>query len=658
MVNPEAEHGVAFLRSLAFSDMQTKATHRDGATGSGEWVLDHEQYKAWVVEGGVLWAQGRVGAGRTMLMDFLVAEQQRETADRQNAAEHRTEESMSTQSSDSSGERAEHSTAVEEDSAAPPPDVDSPAPSIIVLSHFFSSNRGELQRSLLGFYRSILHQLLDKCPEMLAEAVSMTNFIKICETRGQPDWTESYLQDAFEKCVRHYLSDQATIKVFVDGLNESGQEPAKSLIRRLNALCKATGRQVSICVSNTPLSLVGARYLSPEEYDFEIVVEKENDSDVRGYIDDWFDNVDHSMSEKEATKLKVQLHRRTRGVFQWLSSVLKPAGPVAALLETDESMEYVLDNIERLPKDLSIVYEMYIHGIPQNEVHMALRMFECMTLARRPLTIEEFRYAAVLDSLENAGEPCSASHLERSPSFCKSNEVIAKRITRLSKGLVRHNVWIDPGMTAADLAGSNVVGTLPRVFDCLVFDHESVHEFMTPAGLKILEGRLDDPLQPVSLAQRSLRLARRCLAYVQVEEVVSFARNVEILAHKGKYSRTPVTLTMSGAKERPLALWAASQWVDHAGLAERQDNLVGDIAKMLLSVPDALWPLLAKLQSISSCAACAQKIEKHDKSNIFHIICLANLTKTLAFVLQASITGKVERTTPGFDQDPSGRRES
>ena len=97
--------------------MHDRARDIDRAVnGTCQWLLEHETYKKWAASNsGLLWVKGKPGSGKSTLL--------------KHALKNKKQEAQSNSSD-------------------------------LVLSFFFHGRGDELQKTHLGFFRSIVHQVL------------------------------------------------------------------------------------------------------------------------------------------------------------------------------------------------------------------------------------------------------------------------------------------------------------------------------------------------------------------------------------------------------------------------------------------------------------------------------------------------------------------
>lgn len=118
-----------------------------------------------------------------------------------------------------------------------------------VASFFFYRRGDPLQYSTLGFFRSLLHQLLSQDEELLASFAASTKFEERCKNEGIPgpgkkwDWSESDLQERVKDFARRFLQNRY-LQLYIDGLDESGETGARELWHYLKELLEQNKRRL------------------------------------------------------------------------------------------------------------------------------------------------------------------------------------------------------------------------------------------------------------------------------------------------------------------------------------------------------------------------------------------------------------------------------
>ncbi len=164
--------------------MQDRSYDIDRAvTGTCEWLHRHEIYRNWAAsDRGLLWIKGKPGSGKSILVKYAL---------------------------DNHGARD----------------------NVIVLSFFFHGRGSKLQRTPLGLFQSLLHQVLGQAPVALQDLVD--RFKTKRKQYGEPGkdwhWHEEELRPFLESFLLKVLQTRS-VWLFIDALDECGKENAVRLV--------------------------------------------------------------------------------------------------------------------------------------------------------------------------------------------------------------------------------------------------------------------------------------------------------------------------------------------------------------------------------------------------------------------------------------------
>ncbi|KAI7001251.1 hypothetical protein KC329_g38 [Hortaea werneckii] len=100
------------------------------------------------------------------------------------------------------------------------------------------------------------------------------------------------------------------------------------------------------------------------------------------------------LQKEDFLLIKGRLLDRASSVFQWLKYAIRQA---TELLQGGESVNYILDVLEKCPQYLDDVYASLIEQIPRPETDVAFRLLEWISLAQAPVSVEALRHAICID---------------------------------------------------------------------------------------------------------------------------------------------------------------------------------------------------------------------------------------------------------------------
>ncbi|EJP62285.1 nacht and ankyrin domain containing protein [Beauveria bassiana ARSEF 2860] len=445
------------MRALWFSSMDNRSVAIGPATqGTCTWVLKESTYKQWSsADRGLFWMKGHPGVGKSTLIKFIMEEIKRT----------RYVDKMRS----------------------------------IVVSFFFNKRAADdLEKTRLGFYRSVLHQLLDQCPEALGGLV--TSFSRRKDTSGQVGkdwyWQEQDLGTNLAHAICSILDSHA-LWLFVDALDESNEGTADTMVREFKLLLKinpSSDANFHICFTARHFPIIAA------DCGFELQVDQKNVDDIKKYVLEEFSNRCQQLSSSEIPKIVII---RAHGIFLWARVALEEA---IRLHHSGRGLPFIVQALERLPPELQDLFRSII--MSGAEKASSLQVMQWICFAQRALSLDELRWAMIVDD-DNSKQ--SVVDCRNHPSFITDDDGMTRRLRALSCGL------------AEVVVTKTSEGTTKRV----QFIHETVKEFFFNHGLRLLRGAdvisNSDPTATTTREQRlgHYRLAKTCIRYLAIVDLSS-----------------------------------------------------------------------------------------------------------------------------------------
>ena len=467
-----------------------------------QWLLKHESYRKWYKDArGLLWIKGNPGAGKSTVLKYALE-----------AAKQNDEG--------------------------------------LILASFFFHGRGSLiQKSPLGLFRSLLHQILQQSPRLLAEFASL--YHQRCDTEGQNgqkwDWRERDLQNFFTSHVTE-TAKTLPMRIYIDALDECGQDPAISLVEFFSRVADS----VAICFACRHYPII-----SLEEAGIEISVEQKNAPDIDTYITRRIRAA--VQNEKSATSIRRELIERSAGNFQWVVLVTPR---VIQSYRNGKPLSDICTLIRRLPSELASLYEEIVRGAEPDDMRQALHLFQWICFTFRPLTLSELREATALDI---HSPHTSLKESRTSGQYAETDEDMEKRVISLSQGLVE-----------VETHGSERI---------VQFVHQSVMDFLLQQGFHLLFEQLpDEPLKGSIIARGHFLISRACIKYISMDEVSAFrlpAKDCGPQLHR---------LKKHSAKFR-LIVYAVQNWIAHVEIVEQENIVQDDLVALLQPTSSAISTL-------------------------------------------------------------------
>jgi hypothetical protein len=479
---------------MSYRRQETKRAH---ANTCG-WITRHPSYTDWLMEGsGILWIKGIPGSGKSTLMKYLLGHLEKQPLYQES----------------------------------------------IQLSFFLHGRGTLLQRSRLGMFRSLLHQLLSSVPAVGAEL--QREFQERCRTQGKPgtdwNWHVNELRDFFIFAVES-VAGTRPVNIFVDALDEvhvgtDDQDTSHEIVsdfHELNDLLHCKELRSTICFScrHYPITVTSQRW--------EIWVEKENHVDISTYVCSEL-NKRLSLSETEGQyveEFQQTIVDRAQGVFQWAAFVV------------DFTVQYHRNGrlpsetrqmLAKVPEKLGDVYKHILSQVVEkDDQQQTLRLMRWACLAERPLTVKEAFFALYLPDTETFSSEFSLTGLE-----FPTPDMMVRRIVSLSGGLIECQQHWEGHI--------------------LQFIHQSVNDFLLRGGGL---GFLDVASGGNPIGQGHHQLSIICANYIRLAEMNKSNRRVS--QSEAPYFDIEVIEAKATAikVELPFVDYAARAWLSHAEKAE------------------------------------------------------------------------------------------
>jgi len=324
------------LRSLEFPRMDARVRNVATALATTcEWVLSHQNFARWVDRScalqhhGFLWIKGKPGSGKSTIMKETLTWAQR----------HWSEEA--------------------------------------IVSYFFNARSPEiLEKSSLGLYRSLLHQILTV--RASTHIPFQERFTSKEKDQQVEDWSETELQNFLLELAG--AKELSCINVFIDALDEGNDDDVRRMIGFLEQLTTraiTANAPIRICLSSRHYPHIRIRK------GLAIVLEDElsHSLDIQTYVYNELFGADSVWMEE----LRCRVCKRAAGVFLWVVLVVCVLNKA---YDAGKGLRAMLQVLDGIPADLHDVYDSILSSAFR-ENDEAIRIFQWVLVARRPLTLRE-----------------------------------------------------------------------------------------------------------------------------------------------------------------------------------------------------------------------------------------------------------------------------
>jgi ankyrin repeat protein len=428
-----------YIESLTFPQAQFRLEEISSAhEKTCEWILGRPEYLTWMSEeslpnhGGFFWIKGKPGAGKSTIMKYLLL----------------------------NAKKALHDT--------------------VILSFFFHAQGTLLERSVMGMYRSLSHQLLHSRVPPDAR-ITYLNVAKRLELQdGNLVWTKRDVKNLLSLTIKSLQGRH--ILFLIDAVDECDQAEVEDMTTFFQELGKSAVEHtvyLRICLASRHYPHITL------DKGIEVIIEdqQEHEEDLRKYVETKLKGGRSSLIQG----IRKEICERADGVFLWVMLVVRSLneafdrGNISALRKRLDEIPDGLDNLftDILTRD-------------QKDMHVLIFSLQLILFGRRrrslTLTREELYFAVLFEKtnvIENYIDP-----------ELHSTTVMDRLVLDVTKGLVEN-------------AKQSGRAKPPRVR----FIHESVRDFLLRRnGLTIIQSQRNDSTSFIGVSHD--RLKQFCFDYI------------------------------------------------------------------------------------------------------------------------------------------------
>jgi hypothetical protein len=399
------------------------------------------------------------------------------------------------------------------------------------MANFFFWKPGSvLQKSLAGLLRSLLHDTLKACPELIPEVLpKYWNQMKSMPWQVQ---TELHLpaleiRTAFNRLIeRRSLYKKHCFCFFIDGLDEyegTYQDDYRAMVELLCSWTEFAPADVKICVSSREYNVFMNAFSPNRRLRLQDLTQK----DMTIYVQD---KLGHIPDEVDITSLVASITEKAEGIFLWVAVVVKR---MRELIENGSKLTTLQQELDLLPQELDDLFEHIVKSLSTSDRKRAYQTF-AMLLKLRPynLKLSLFAYAFLEDYDRDPEFAMQGTFLHPMDESAKGAriELARKTLTGCCRGLV------EPVMDEGELI--------------LSFTHRSAPEFLlTPKVQGDMEFYLKD-FNSEDAASQLLLAELRCTKpnsahKIYNEDLLSIAYSLFRMRHKAKVDRAPYSFQES-----------------------------------------------------------------------------------------------------------------
>jgi ankyrin repeat protein len=437
-VSAAEEQRKACLDSLSFCQIDVRLLNIKTAHDSTcDWLFEQPEYKKWLNGDlteeyhGFLWIKGKPAAGKSTIMKHALL---------------KTRELLA---------------------------------GAAIISFFFNARGNVLEKTTLGMYRSLLHQLLTAIPHLQDVIVPM--FLLRRKYNDDYEWNIEGLQEAFITTIKGLQHHR--LVCFIDALDECEENDVRKMVEFLEDLgntAVSSKLSLNICLSSRHYPHISIRH------GLQLTVERQDGhkNDIAKYVESKF----KAPCSRQTGEIKAEILTRASGVFLWVVLVVQMLNKAY-----DHGQIHALrSRLREIPSELDDLFADILLRDDETREESVLCL-QWLLFAQRPLQQKELYFAVLSGTTPFELVECDPIQTDY--------VTIDRFILSCSKGLAE----------------------VSRVdYKTVQFIHESVRDFfLFRNGLAKLQPDL--AVDVAGLSHERLKIC--CLQYIMTDVVKEHLRN-------------------------------------------------------------------------------------------------------------------------------------
>jgi ankyrin repeat protein len=314
------------------------------AAGTCEWITHNESYQSWL-DGStrLLWISGGPGKGKTMLSIFLTEQLEASAPNAGNTQ----------------------------------------------LVYYFCSHQDEMRNTAVAVLRGLVHQIVTKRPRLIKHA------LPYFETPERTQQTLSSLETVwiiFSKMVND--PDLEPMFCVLDGLDECDEDTLRVLVPKIVGVLSS---KASSSTTKAFKLVIVSRDISSLQGCARVKLDPDNNKkvarDIERFISVRVDELSRieGFNDKFRTTVQTTLLARAEGTFLWVGFVMNE-------LLQKKTCSQVLEALYSFPRGLPAVYSRMLLQIPSQHRRISSTILRWVTMAFRPLLLQELAAAVGVQS--------------------------------------------------------------------------------------------------------------------------------------------------------------------------------------------------------------------------------------------------------------------
>lgn len=308
---------------------------------------------------------------------------------------------------------------------------------LISAQFFFWKGGSDLQRSRQGLYRSLLFEILKQCPYLIRDVFPETHRAFEKKSRensiDQLFFRPEHIETAFRKLVSLPSSSGYRICIFIDGLDEYGDESVDSYEYEKLAKGLATWAEnddIKILATSRP----HREFLDTFPENLRINLHEVNAHDIQSFSRHMFETDDQfKLIKGFYVDLVEEIVYYSAGVFLWARLVVRS---LIASIHRRDPIDSLHAQLMVVPRDLNKLYEHFFDSISKVDQKRAFKM---LLLVAHYTSFNQLNalFLSWLDYLDDPSFPMVYNMQPYTDEEIQSkHETVRRQIAALTHGLL------------------------------------------------------------------------------------------------------------------------------------------------------------------------------------------------------------------------------
>ena len=251
---------------------------------------------------------------------------------------------------------------------------------LVTASFYFWNSGTDLQKSQEGLLRSLLYEIMTKCPELISVICDSQWNLNSNISRQRP-WQLSELSQAFQK-LKEQISVPIKFCFFIDGLDEyEGDKP--EMINVLKNM--AASPNIKLCLASRPWNIYEDAF--GQDLDRKLSLQDLTREDIAVFTRSKL--LHRNDGSQNFKNLILEIVKRAQGVFLWVFLVVRS---IQEGLDNGDTISILDRRLRMLPTELEPFFEHIINSVdPVYQGHMSCA-FQVALSAKNPLLLLTYSF--------------------------------------------------------------------------------------------------------------------------------------------------------------------------------------------------------------------------------------------------------------------------